>query len=91
MEERSNGVDLRPEGKPGTRLQAGVRTPRQALDAAGSSLQPITDSLQVHERRSESGSVDGRFVTENRKGSDGGIGYFKIEMIILGGKELVFT
>ena len=64
-EERSNGEDLRTEGKLGTKLQAGVRTPMQALDAAGSSLQPITDSLQIHEMRSESSSRDGRSGTEN--------------------------
>ena len=44
----------------------------QALDAAGSSLQPITDSLQVHERRSESGSSDGRAGTGNSKGNGKG-------------------
>ena len=49
----------------------------QALDAAGSSLQPITDSLQVHERRSESGSSDGRAGTGNSKGNGMGNGEFR--------------
>ena len=90
LEERSIGMDLRTESKLGTKLQAGVRTPMQALDAAGSSLQPNTDSLQVHERRSESGSSDGRAGTENIKGNGMGNREFRDRNDQSRGSEFVF-
>ena len=55
--------------KSGTGLQAGVRTPMQALDAAGSNLQLINSESQDVEARSRSDSRDGKSGTENNKGN----------------------
>ena len=49
----------------------------QALDAAGSSLQPITNSSQVHETRPESSSRDGESGRENNQ--DNGMGNREVE------------
>ena len=58
--------------KSGTGLQAGVRTPMQALDAAGSNLQLINSDSQDLETRFRSDARDGKSGTENNE--DYGLG-----------------